>query len=122
MKIMCLAIAIIGLTAVNPANAQQPMAVKIVGIGATSCRSFVEQATPDRSSQRQYLAWMQGYMSGIVIARPVGVDEGIDLNPKTFPLAQQIKFIRDYCLNAPSDSFADAVEALFKKLRSISST
>lgn len=119
---MCLAIAIIGLIAANPANAQQPIAVKIVGIGATSCGSFVEQAKANPSSQRQYLAWMQGYMSGIVIARPIGVDEGIDLNPKTFPLAQQIKFIRDYCLNAPIDSFADAVEALFKKLRSISST
>jgi len=92
--------------------------VKIVGIGATDCGQFARDATTHPPSQRAYLAWMQGYMSGIMIGRPQGSDENIDLTPKAFPLAQQTMFIRDYCLASPSASFAEAVEALYKKLRS----
>lgn len=103
-----------------PAAAQSP--VKIVGIGATTCGEFTREAVANPPTQRQYLAWMQGCMSGIVIARPPGVDEGIDLNPGSFTLGAQLSFIRDYCLNSPSSSFADAVEALFKKLRTLSSS
>lgn len=100
-----------------PASAQD--AVKIVGIGATTCGQFVRDATANPATQRQYLAWLQGYLSGIVIGRPAGVDEGIDLNPKDYPLFAQLKFVRDYCLSAPSASFADAIEALFKELRGL---
>ena len=103
-----------------PAAAQSP--VKIVGIGATTCGEFAREAVDKPPTQRQYLAWMQGYMSGIVIGRPPGVDEGIDLNPKSFPLAAQLAFMRDYCLDSPSSSFSDAVEALFKKLRTLSAS
>jgi hypothetical protein len=97
------------------AGSQSP--IKIVGIGATTCGEFVEESKINPPVQRQYLAWMQGYMSGIVIGRPPGIDEGIDLNPKFFPLPKQLEFIRDFCLAAPSRPFADAVEELYKKLK-----
>ncbi|MBN8958735.1 MAG: hypothetical protein J0H17_19540 [Rhizobiales bacterium] len=102
-----------------PASAQDP--VKIIGIGATTCRQFVHDATTTPATQRQYLAWLQGYLSGIVIGRPAGVDEGIDLIPEDFPLSAQLKFVRDYCLSVPSASFADAIEALFREFRRLSS-
>ena len=111
---------IVLVVAALPAAAQSP--VKIVGIGATTCGEFAREAVDKPPTQRQYLAWMQGYMSGIVIGRPPGVDEGIDLSPKGFPLSAQLAFIRDYCLQSPSSSFADAIEALFNKLRTLSAS
>lgn len=104
---------------VGPAVAEPQALVKIVGPGATTCGEFVQQAKSDPPSQRLYLAWLQGYLSGLVIGRPAGVDEGIDLNPKEFPLRQQLAFIRDFCLSSPNAAFADAVEALFGKLKTI---
>lgn len=103
--------------AAPPAPASAQKAVKIVGIGATICAQFASEAAQTPASQHTYFAWLQGYLSGIVIARREGIDEGIDLNPADFPLAAQLHFVRDYCLAAPSASFPDAAEALFKELR-----
>jgi hypothetical protein len=102
--------------------AQQAPPVKIVGIGATTCGEFAREATTNPSTQRQYLAWMQGYMSGIMIGRPPGSDEGIDLTPKSFPLQRQLTFIREYCTASPTHPFADAVETLYKRLRAANAT
>ena len=116
VKRLCfLAFAFVWMLWPPPAVAQTP--IKIVGIGATTCARFVEESKTNPPVQRQYLAWMQGYMSGIMIGRPPGIDEGIDLNPKFFPLPKQLEFIRDFCLTAPSRPFADAVEELYKKLK-----
>jgi hypothetical protein len=67
--------------------------------------------------QRDYLAWAQGFMSGMVMSVPVGVDEGLDLTPASFPLLKQLAFLRDHCVNNSADGFVDAVEALYKRLR-----
>ena len=67
--------------------------------------------------QRDYLAWAQGYMSGILIGRPAGVDEKLDLVPSSFPLLKQLDFLRAYCTQQPTANFADAVEGLYKRLR-----
>lgn len=104
------------ISATSDSRAQQPP-VKIVGIGAATCETFVREAVATPQVQRDYLAWMQGYMSGIMIGRPAGLDEGIDLAPKSFPLRQQLDFVRAYCLQSPAASFADAIEALYKRLR-----
>lgn len=56
-------------------------------------------------------------MSGIRVSRPPGVDEGLDLNPPTFALIQQLQFPEDHCARNESLDFADAVEALYKRLR-----
>lgn len=109
------------LIALSQAEAQA-VPEKIVGIGAASCQEFVQESASDPKSERNYLAWMQGYMSGIVIGRPPKTNEGIDLNPKEFTLKAQLTFLRNYCLSAPSAPFAEAVEALFKSLRILSAT
>ena len=61
-------------------------------------------------------------MSGILLSRPPGVDEGLDLNPANFGLINQLNFLEDYCAKSPSLDFSDAVEALYKQLRQESKT
>jgi hypothetical protein len=53
----------------------------VVGLGATTCQQFNEEVKSNPLVRRDYLAWAQGFMSGILLGRPAGVDEGLDLNP-----------------------------------------
>jgi hypothetical protein len=95
----------------------EPSKAGIVGLGATTCRQFNEDVRSNPSIRRDYLAWAQGFMSGILLGRPPGVDEGLDLNPATFDLADQLHFLEDHCDQNTSVNFADAVEALYNRLR-----
>ena len=70
--------------ALSEARAEQPQ-VKIVGIGATSCAEFLNQARETPAVQRDDLAWAQGFMSVILLSRPTGVDERLDLLPPALP-------------------------------------
>jgi hypothetical protein len=56
-------------------------------------------------------------MSGILLGRPAGIDDGLDLDPPTFGLLNQLTFLEDYCAGNASMDFGDAVEALYKRLR-----
>lgn len=56
-------------------------------------------------------------MSGILLGRLLGVDEGLDLDPASFNLLEQLKFLEEYCATNHSMDFADAVEATSKRLR-----
>ena len=91
--------------------------VTIVGLGATTCRRFKEDIKSDPSIRKAYLAWTQGFMSGILSRRPTGVDEGLNLNPATFGLLDQLRFLEDLCAKNSSLDFSDAVAALYKRLR-----
>ncbi len=95
---------------------------KIVGLGATTCAQFTNDVTQNPAVQRDYLAWAQGFMSGILIGRPAGTDEGLDLNPPTFPLLKQLEFLRAHCLQHPTEDFSDAVATLYKRLRKEAAT
>lgn len=95
----------------------EPPIARIVGLGATTCLQFSEDIRLNPAVQRDYLAWGQGFMSGILMGRPPGVDEGLDLNPPTFDMINQLHFLRDYCAENASANFADAVKALYKRLR-----
>src|SRR5262249_8868153 len=64
----------------------QPATAKIVGLGATPCPQFERETRERPELQREYLAWAQGFMSGVLMSRPPGVDEGLDLNPRSFGL------------------------------------
>ncbi|MEW6397146.1 MAG: OpgC domain-containing protein [Pseudomonadota bacterium] len=97
-------------------RAETPKAT-IVGLGATTCRRFKEDIKSDPSIKKVYLAWTQGFMSGILSRRPPGVDEGLDLNPATFGLLNQLRFLEDLCAKNSSWDFSDAVAALYKRLR-----
>lgn len=95
----------------------EPATAKIVGLGASTCTQFARDVKKNPAVQRDYLAWAQGFMSGILLGRPPGVDESLDLIPTTFPLHKQIAFLRAYCQKHPTEDFSDAVLDLYKNLR-----
>jgi hypothetical protein len=97
-------------------RAEAPKA-KIVGLGATTCEQFNADVKSKPGVRRDYLAWAQGYMSGILVGRPPSVDQGLDLNPAAFDLVSQLQFLEDHCARNNSADFSDAVEALYKRLR-----
>jgi hypothetical protein len=90
---------------------------QIVGLGAASCRQVTADATANPQVRKDYLAWAQGFMSGIILSRPPGVDVGLDLNPPTFGLMAQLRFLEDHCARNETIDFSTAVEALYKRLR-----
>jgi hypothetical protein len=89
----------------------------VVGLGATTCERFNKDIRADPSIRRDYLAWAQGFMSGILLGRPSGIDDGLDLSPASFNLLAQLKFLEEYCATNASKNFGDGVEALYKRLR-----
>lgn len=89
----------------------------IVGLGATTCQRFNNDIRSNPFLRRDYLAWVQGFMSGILSSRPPGVDEGLDLAPATFDLVRQLQFLEGYCGRNVSLDFSDGVAALYKRLR-----
>lgn len=90
---------------------------KIVGLGAATCKQFNGDVALNPMVRRDYLAWAQGFMSGIILSRPPGMDEGLDLNPATFDLVTQLRFLEDHCARNEALDFSEAVEALYKRLR-----
>ena len=95
----------------------EPKTVRIVGLGAVGCAEFSREVHEKPSIQRDYLAWAQGFMSGILASRPKGVDDHLELDPPKFPLLKQLGFLRAYCTQNPSMGVSDGVVALYKRLR-----
>lgn len=96
---------------------EEARTARIVGLGATTCSQFMADVAANPPMQRDYLAWAQGFMSGIILSRPPGVDEGLNLNPATFGLIAQLRFLEDHCAGNRAIDFSAAVEALYKRLR-----
>lgn len=90
---------------------------QIVGLGAATCRQFSADVAADPQVRRDYLAWAQGFMSGIILSRTPGVDVGLTLNPPTFSLMAQLRFLEEHCARNDTVDFSTAVEALYKRLR-----
>jgi hypothetical protein len=105
------------LIATNGITRSEAPTRKIVGLGATTCQRFNADVATNPGNRRDYLAWAQGYMSGILLGRPAGIDDSLDLDPPRFGLINQLKFLEDYCAGNASMDFGDAVEALYKRLR-----
>lgn len=99
------------------AAAAQAQAVKVVGIGTSSCRRFQEDIIQRPVIERDYFAWAQGFMSGALVRAPQGVDEELDLNPPDFPLRTQADFLRAFCLSHPDQDYLDAARALYRRMR-----
>lgn len=89
----------------------------IVGLGAATCRQFNDEIAANPQVRKDYLAWAQGFMSAIILSRPPGVDEGLDLIPPTFGLMAQLGFLEAHCARNQAADFSEAVEALYKRLR-----
>ena len=100
--------------AAQTANAQQ---IKIVGIGAANCPQFLRDIAGNTAVERDYFAWAQGYMSGLLIRAPAGNDESLDLTPAHFSLLKQAAFLRAYCAAHVDEYFSDAANELYRTLR-----
>jgi hypothetical protein len=110
-------IGIIILTNFVAAGEGKAQAAKIVGTGAVSCATFLRDIARNPSYEREYFAWAQGYMSGILMRAPPGKDENLDLAPPGFPVKDQLGFFRDFCAEHEQNDFADAAAQLYQRLR-----
>ncbi len=115
--VMALLTMVVLATYAAPEVRAQPLKATIVGLGAATCQQFNDDVRSNPLIQRDYLAWAQGFMSGILSSRPPGVDQGLDLAPPTFPLLRQLDFLGDYCARNAALDFSDGVAALYKRLR-----
>ena len=114
-----LAIASIALIAIDShgvLRAGAPTA-NIVGLGATTCSTFNRDVQQDFRIQRDYFAWAQGFMSGILVRGPPGRDEGLELIPPGFSTHKQVEFLRTYCAENPDQDYSDGVVELYRALR-----
>ena len=91
--------------------------VNIVGLGATPCATFVIEIERSPALQRDYFAWAQGFMSGVLIRAPTGIDQDLNLNPPAFALNQQVEFLREFCSTNPDRDYNDGVLELYRVLR-----
>jgi hypothetical protein len=91
--------------------------VKIVGIGSSSCEMYADDVAGNVEQEKNYFAWAQGYVSGLLIRAPEGKDERLDLMPTMFSLNQQAKFLRKFCSDHTELDFIDAVNSLYLTLR-----
>jgi hypothetical protein len=89
----------------------------IVGLGAATCGVFSSDVQQNFYIQRDYFAWAQGFMSGILMRAPAGNDEGLQLNPPEFSLQKQVEFLREFCAKNPDKDYSDGVEELYRALR-----
>lgn len=103
-----------GMLFVGQAEAQS---VKIVGIGASSCQYFLRETNGKPEIEKNFFAWAQGYMSGLLLRAPPGKDEDLDLAPDAYPLLKQAEFLRSYCTRNLDADFSDGVNDLYRTLR-----
>lgn len=99
-------------------STSQSQSVKIVGLGASSCGKYISDIDKEYEINKQYLAWAQGFMNGALVRAPAGVDDGLDLLPESFPVRNQLEFLREWCANNLQSDFSDASFNLFKDIRS----
>jgi hypothetical protein len=88
--------------------------------GRHSLPTYLNQIAKNQIAEREYFAWAQGFLSGLLMRAPPGRDESLKLNPAEFPVGVQLPFLREYCATQQKWDFTDAVIALFQKLREYS--
>lgn len=103
----------------------------VAGLGAMSCQAVNQRysanfryyeslgMTPEAAywtSFQGMLHWALGYMSHRNLALSQTGAATVNLQPVGFDHARQLDFLRDWCINSPTLTFNDAVEALFADL------
>jgi hypothetical protein len=107
---------LVGVCCLATTGPRGQVAVKLVGHGAVKCDRFTADVDEDVQNIRPYLAWGQGYMSGIIFFAPPGENEKVDIGATHLPVLDQIQFLETYCRDSPKAEFSEAVFALFLKL------
>ena len=100
----------------SSALAQAPF-VRIVGPGAARCSRFSEDIARDPRQEREYFAWAQGVMSGLLLRAPTPAEADLDLLPPSFGVEAQMDFLQANCRHDADQGFADATVALFRELK-----
>lgn len=90
--------------------------VAIIGTGTSKCSRFNAAVAERPLEEREYFAWAQGYMSGILLSAPPGVDDGLVLNPERLLVVSQMTFLRAFCQRFPDATYSDGAEALYREL------
>lgn len=101
--------------ALSPSVANSQM-VAVVGSGTAKCGKYLMEISAKPEAEREYFSWAQGYMSGILLSAPPGVDDSLQLITEQMPVASQINFMRAFCSQKPDTSYSDGVEALYRAL------
>lgn len=91
--------------------------VKITGLGASKCTKYIDDIAGNETSEKIYFSWAQGFMNGALVRAPAGVDDNLDLIPRSFPVVDQMSFLKNWCGSNRDNDFSDASFALFKELR-----
>jgi len=91
--------------------------VNIVGLGAVTCEQFNSEVRQNFNIQRDYFAWAQGFMSGLLMRASSETERNIDLNPTAFPLLKQVEFLREFCEQNSQKDYSDGVADLYRALR-----
>jgi hypothetical protein len=98
------------------ASGAMSQTIAIVGTGTASCSRFTSAIADRPLEEREFFAWGQGYMSGILFTAPAGVDDGLSLTPESFPIPAQIAFVRAFCDQFPTATYSEGVETLYRAL------
>lgn len=91
--------------------------VRIVGPGAARCSRFSADVARDPRQEREYFAWAQGVMSGLLLRAPTPTEADLDLLPPGFGVEAQMDFLQANCKQYPDQGFTDATVALFRELK-----
>lgn len=93
----------------QPAAKRSNVKLAAFGPGAQKCSKYIS----DLSDEMNYISWASGYMSAVNVTSKEQVDlSGINL-------ANQIRFLRNYCASHPDDIFLAGVISLLSELRRI---
>lgn len=91
--------------------------VRLVGLGASTCAEYRSDVAAKTATEREYFAWGQGFMSGILARAPAGKDVGLNLAPSSMALIEQVEYLRSYCVANSASTYSDGVVELYKELR-----
>jgi len=114
MKKAYIFISLMAIYFINTAAAQN---VKITGLGASNCVKYMNDIDGNEAAEKTYFAWAQGFMNGALVRAPAGIDDNLDLIPRSFPVVDQMSFLKNWCGSNHDNDFSDASLALFKELR-----
>jgi hypothetical protein len=85
----------------------------VAGVGAYECGQYIGfRKSGDKAVDQVLLSWMQGYLSGMNIARG-----GSRLKQKELPSPESILAFADkFCADEPLKGMSEAVVAMYFKL------
>jgi hypothetical protein len=100
----------------SPSALAEKNNVEIAGFGHAKCSDFLGHTSQGRPVQLSYLAWAQGFMSALNLARSQHEKPTRQLGTPNYSFEKQLAFLVAYCNANKSRSFADATIQLYRSL------